>query len=190
MATPATDSDLDLFAELDASDLSARDVAGGKAGITRPIVLPDPAAPATEIIDPFEGQFVRVSDADSLAEAIIRIREYKDQLYTFERLTKDAIVRLTDPNATTKTRRVRGERHRIKVEMPGTSWDQSKLKEAYHAFPQHRDSCLGISSLAVKLREFNKIRNETGPADFETFKAMVLAAEREPTASPTITVEE
>ena len=52
-----------------------------------------------------------------------------------------------------RTTRLRGHNRRVKIEWPDNSWDQSRLKEAWHAYPKLRDELLSISSLRVKLRE-------------------------------------
>jgi hypothetical protein len=89
-----------------------------------------------------------------------------------------------------RTTRLRGEHRRIKVEHPEDGWDQSRLKEAWHAFPKFRDEFLTISSLRVKLRDYKKAVHAKGPADFETFLGMLSAANRGPQGLPRIVLEE
>lgn len=180
----------DLFAgmTLDTADVPvAGEGGGGRRDRGEPLPATERPQPDPFIVDP-AGEVVHCDDPDALAECLIRLKAWKDDIYACERAVKLAVLALTEGDA--KTRRVRGPVHRIKVEMPGKSWEQSILKEAWNAYPQFRDKVLGIGSINVKRREFNKMRNESGPPDFEQFRSMIAAAEREPTALPTVTVEE
>jgi hypothetical protein len=89
-----------------------------------------------------------------------------------------------------RTARVRGERRRVKIEFPDDSWDQSRLKEAYYAYPQFRDEFLTIASIRVRLREYGKAVRESGPEAFETFKGMLVAANRGAKGLPRIVIEQ
>ncbi len=88
-----------------------------------------------------------------------------------------------------RTTRVRGDRRRAKIEWPDDAWEQGRLKEAYHAYPQFRDEFLTIATLRVRLREYGKALRESGPADFQTFKGMLAAANRGPQGIPRIMIE-
>jgi hypothetical protein len=89
-----------------------------------------------------------------------------------------------------RTARVRGDRRRVKIEFPEDSWDQSRLKEAYYAYPQFRDEFLTIASIRVRLREYGKVVRESGPEAFETFKGMLVAANRGAKGLPRIVIEQ
>jgi hypothetical protein len=89
-----------------------------------------------------------------------------------------------------RTARVRGDRRRAKIEFPEDSWNQSTLKEAYYAYPQFRDEFLTIASLRVRLREYGKAVRESGPEAFETFKGMLVAANRGAHGLPRIVIEQ
>lgn len=149
---------------------------------------PTPTTPAAEVVDPLTGEIVSTTDADALIELWARLREIDAQIYAAKTATARALASLTTGDA--KTRRVQGQRLRCVVEMPSTNWDNSRLKEAWHAFPRWRDTYLRISEISPNLREVNKLRNMSGPPDLETFRAMVLGAERESTATPRIKIEE
>lgn len=73
--------------------------------------------------------------------------------------------------------------------MPDDGWEQSVLKEAWNSFPGLREQALRIASISVQKREFTKMPNENGPAEFVTFRDMVKSANKGPSGSPTITVE-
>jgi hypothetical protein len=92
-----------------------------------------------------------------------------------------------DPDC--RTARVRGEQFRAKIEFPADAWGQSKLKEAYNAYPQYRDEFLVIERLKVKLREYDKAIRETGPEPFQQFVQMLKSANRGPQGPAKITVE-
>lgn len=89
-----------------------------------------------------------------------------------------------------KTRRVQGERRRVKLEMPPDSWDQAALKTAWHDFPQHAERLLRIDRLSPRLREVAKLENTSGTRDFQVFRGIILGARREATRPATITIEE
>lgn len=152
-----------------------------------PEPTPTPTTPA-EVVDPLTGEIVPVTDADALIELWTRLREIDQQIYAAKTATARALAALTTGEA--RTRRVQGQRLRCVVEMPPTNWDNSRLKEAWHAFPRWREEYLRIAEVAPNLREVAKLRNMSGPPDLETFRAMVLGAERESTATPRIKVEE
>jgi hypothetical protein len=88
-----------------------------------------------------------------------------------------------------RTTRLRGEHLQVKLEYPDVSWNQSLLKEAWHAFPKFRDEFLGIATLRVKLRASKKAWHTTGPADFQAFLSMLKDAQREPMGMPRVTIE-
>jgi hypothetical protein len=89
-----------------------------------------------------------------------------------------------------RTTRIRGDQRRAKIEYPEDAWQQSQLKEAWHSFPEFRDEFLSIAELRVKLKEYKKALRETGPDDFETFKGMLVAANRGAQGLPRIVIEE
>ena len=141
-----------------------------------------------EILDPTTGELVPAGDIDQLIEAFERIKLADAAIYKAKREVQIALADLTEGKA--KTRRVRGRRRRAKVEMPDSSWDQSILKEAFNSYPQFRDQCLAIASIRVRKREYQKVRNEAGPADFMQFRNMLTQAEGPPTGTPRVTIEE
>lgn len=146
--------------------------------------------PAQELLDPSTGEVIDLSDVDAMAAAFERCKRIADQHYAARNMLGNALAALADGGDTkTKTRRVRGQRYRVKVEMPDDGWDQSMLREAWHSYPQHRESCLKIGTINVGLREWKKLTAESGPPDFELFRDMVRRANRGPSGNPRITVE-
>lgn len=174
--------------EIDLTELGQLEAAAVKAA-SEPLGMPgfDPASEA-EIVDPTTGELVDLADADQLIDCLERIERRDSILYSAKLRVRMAIAALSEGDA--KTRRVRGRRRRAKLEMPEANWNQGKLKEAYHSFPQFRDEFLSIASLRVKLREFKKAENESGPPDFSMFRDMVAGAEVPSTAPPRVTIEE
>jgi hypothetical protein len=49
---------------------------------------------------------------------------------------------------------------------------------------------LRIDSIGVQLREFRELLNTIGGREIEEFRTRLVAARREPTACPRITIEE
>ena len=146
------------------------------------------AVECTEILNPFTGEIIPTDDVDSLIDMLEEIKKADEANYA----AKIQIIRTLAAKAPNekRTERVVGSRRAVKVEHPPKSWDGSKLKEAYHSFPQFRDKYLRIASIEPQLREVEKLRGTAGPADLETFKAIVLSAERESTSNPRISIEE
>lgn len=146
-----------------------------------------PSAEPAEILDPLTGELVSVDDVDSVIDLLESLKRMEDAV-------RDAKVQVTRALAAKaphekKTERVAGQRRVAKIEHPGKSWDNSKLKEAWNSYPKFRDQYLRIAAIDPQLREVDKLRGTSGPADLESFKSMVLSAEREPTASPRISIE-
>ena len=140
------------------------------------------------IVDPITGELVNVTDVDQLVESYQRISEVDSRLYKAKCAIRAALGKLTTGKS--KTRRVRGALHRVIVEMPDANWDNSILKEAWASYPGFAQKFLKIGRIDVKIREFKKLANEFGKPAFESFKAMLLAAQKPPTGLPRIIIEE
>ena len=128
-----------------------------------------------------------MSDVDALISCFESLKETADAISHARGLISQALAAKTDGD--TKTRRVAGRTRIAKVEMPSTKWDNAKLKEAYNSYPAYRSQYLRIVEVAPDLRAVNKLRTMSGPPDLETFKKIVLAAEKPATNNPSITIE-
>jgi len=140
-----------------------------------------------DLICPITGEVINLADVDAMIDCLERVQERDRELYNAKLQLRQALAVLAIGHA--KTRRVRGQRRRCKVEMPDDHYNQTKLREAYHAFPAIRDEFLRISELSVRLREWKKALAESGPPEFETFKKMVLAANEGPQGLPRVTID-
>lgn len=145
-----------------------------------------PIVPAL-IEDPTSGVHLSSTDVDGLAEAYDRIERVQRDLRAASTLIRIAIGR--QATADTRTQRVRGEKHRIKVEMPDPVWSQPRLKELWSEHPVLAPKFLRIEKLGPIAREVTKLRSESGPVEFNTFRDRLLAAEEAPTAPPRIVIE-
>jgi hypothetical protein len=141
-----------------------------------------------EIVNPRSGEILNATDADSLIDAFVELSRAEDEIRQARNLIRAALAALTTGDA--KTRRVRGKRRRAMVIMPNDAWDQSKLREAWEAYPHLREQCLKIDMIRVLLRNWKTLMNETGPRDFEMFKRLIAAANRGPVGWPTIRVDD
>jgi len=144
-------------------------------------------SPAAEIEDPLTGELIDVSDVDALISCFENLKATAEQITYARGLIAQALAAKTE--SVTKTRRIAGKTRIAKIEMPSVKWDNAKLKEAYHAYPKFRDQYLRIAEVAPDMVQLNKLRNMTGEPDLETFKKIVLAAERPATGNPSITIE-
>lgn len=137
-----------------------------------------------ELIHPLTGETINL-DTDSLIRC-------HDNLLTAEHslaaLRREIAGRLASQTEGGRTRYLRGEKLRCKIEMPEDSWSQTILKYAYENCPQYREAFLRITTLAVNLREYRKA--ETGPEAFEAFKDLLRQANRGPTGTPRVTLIE
>ena len=143
---------------------------------------------AAEILDPLTGELVSADDVDMLIDLLDSLKKADEANYA----AKVQVIRALAAKSPheKKTERVAGHRRAVKVEHPSKSWDNSKLKEAWNSYPKFREQYLRIGSIEPQLREVDKLRGTSGPADLESFKSIVLAAEREPTSNPRITIEQ
>jgi hypothetical protein len=141
-----------------------------------------------ELVDPTNGEIISRQDIDGLIDAFERIKAVNDVCYATLIQIRVALAALTE--GTAKTRRVKGRRRKAKVEMPGDSWDQSQLKEAFNSYPQYRDDVLKIDTIGVKLREYAKLINTAGDESFTQFRDMVTRANRGPSGTPSVKVED
>lgn len=148
---------------------------------------PPPDLPGLEIECPLTGEIIEPNDVDGLIDCYERLKLKNDQIYAVLLKIRLALAAQTEGDA--KTRRVQGRRRRAVVEMPSESWEQSILKEAFNSFPQYRDQVLKIDTIGVKLREYKKLVNTSGPPDLTTFRDMVARANRGQTGTPTVKVE-
>lgn len=141
-----------------------------------------------DLIDPSTGELLDPACVDALAEAHERLKAKEAELCASRQLIARRLAALTE--GTAKTRRLRGERTRVKVEMPEPGWNQSQLKSVLNAYPLIAPKYLRIGSVYPIARELAKLRNETGDDSFGNFRDMVLAAELPPSGAPRITIEE
>lgn len=141
------------------------------------------------VMNPVTGAVVDLKDIDSVIRAVKECKELKSDLESFDRLIRQTAVGFT--KGTAKTRRIQGKTLRAKVEMPDDAFDQSILKEAWHAYPKHREKYLRISRIDPQLREVKKLRElSTDDPAFESFKTMIERANQGPQGMPRVTVEE
>jgi hypothetical protein len=140
-----------------------------------------------EFIDPTTGLVVNPSDVDSMVEMYGRVESECRKFYDLKRKIAQAMFERTTGNA--KTRRLEGEKHRIRLEKPDDYWDQSILKEIWNSYPKHRDQFLRIDSIAVKLVPYKQLLNTAGPEDLEQVKKMLNRANRGPMGTPRIKIE-
>ncbi len=143
----------------------------------------------TEIDNPLSpGEFVSVLDIDGLIDMYEQLDSADKRIYGAKLRIREALAGLTEGDA--KTRRVKGKRRTAKITMPDDGWEQSILKEAWNSFPDYAEDVLAIAALRVKLREYKKLVNTSGDASFTTFRDMITNANRGPTGTPTVSIEE
>ena len=92
---------------------------------------------------PLTGELIALSDVDGLIDCFERLKAQSDAIYAVLILIRRTLADKAEGHA--KTRRLRGRRRAVKIEMPGSSWSQGLLKEAFNSYPAFRD---GIAETA------------------------------------------
>ena len=145
-----------------------------------------------ELIHPLHGEVIN-QDTDSLIRCHDDLLTTEHAMAAFRheiarQLAARAATTIADPDGKSRTFYLRGEKLRCRIEVPGDSWNQAILKEAYIQYPKYREKFLRIATLAINIREYKK--SETGPADFVAFKSLLSTANRGPMGTPRITMLE
>jgi len=132
-------------------------------------------------------QWVSDGDVDGLIAAWQRITDAESEIKAAKVELRARILKLTN-HLKGKTRRLAGSERSLLIEMPGSGWDQSILKEAWFAYPQFAPSYLCLERLRPRLREIAKLQNMTGAGDFESFRKILLSAETDSTTTAKISL--
>ena len=147
----------------------------------------DMVGPPRFDFDPTTGEVFDLNDSDDLISTYERVDKKYQILKVFRQDLAHAMANKTEGD--TATRYLRGILRRAKITMPPDLWEQSILKEAWNAYPKHSAEFLRIERIAVKLREWKKLKATTAAKDLESFKGMISRAERPATGTPQIKVE-
>lgn len=150
------------------------------------------AAEETPFVDPTTSEIVDLDDADEMIDAFERIKAKLAELNDARVILVNAMAEKARTGVvatTSRTLRLSGKRRMVKIELPPDGFNQSKLKEAYYAYPQFRDRCLSIATLSLKKVEYSKLQRESGTPDFNVFRNMLASACSGPAGNPTVTVE-
>lgn len=141
-----------------------------------------------EEIDSVELSSIDPDNIDGLIAAYARIDRQIDDLIAAKTNIR-AIVKEKVKHLKTKTRRLAGTSLAFKVTMPDDSWEQEKLRKVWNTFQDLAPQYLKISEISPIAAEVKKLENTAGEGGFEEFREAVLAAKREPTALPTLSIE-
>lgn len=152
-----------------------------------PVAQSPPTPAVSEIMDPLTGELIRTDDVDGLVDLFESLKKQGDAICVARIEVQRALA--SQVPGEKKTERIVGRRRAVKIEHPSTTWDSSKLKEAWNSYPQFRDQYLSLGTITPKLVEVKKLKGTQGPPDLETFKNIVMSAERAPTGNPSITIE-
>ena len=142
------------------------------------------------VIHPRTKEKIMSDDIDGLADLYESVTQQQRQIKELVRTIKIFFVAATDTEA--KTRYLKGDRRKVKIEMPGPNWNQGLLKDAWENpdYAECREEVLKIDRIGVKLREFKKAVKTSGSESWTKFRDEVQAAKEEPTRSPTVSVIE
>lgn len=141
-----------------------------------------------EIINPLTGEIIEQT-YDDLAENIHMVNEYIKHLSYFVRQARVILAEMSPKAEDSYTSYARGEKYRIKIVYPANQWDNNSLQNAWNFYPEYRQY-LRISKIEPNMREIKKLKKEIGDSNFQKFKEIVLAAERESNSPPVITIVE
>jgi len=143
----------------------------------------------TAVLHPLSGELLDTKNVDGLIDAWEDLQAEEQRLRAARMAIALRLAEQAPREGDSHTTRLRGNRRKVRIEYPADSWDQSVLKEAWHAYPAFRDEYLRISEVSVNLREYSKALRENGPEPFGCFKRMLQSANRGPTGTPRIVVE-
>lgn len=144
------------------------------------------------------GSPVDYRDAEALIEAHTQWEAIRKVAATNKALLTDMIARHAPTEGTSRTKRVPlPEGRSIKLVLPrAKTFDGKKLLAAWEALSTEatiawRDKLLSIKSVAVNLKEWDKIRDSTTSPDeaFKMVQSLIKGAEKETGESPKITLE-
>ena len=140
------------------------------------------------VIHPITGELIDTSSVDRMAEAWESIQKVMADLSAVAAQIRYRLGQMS--TGETKTRRVRGDRCRMRIEMPSDKWDSAALRELWITCPYYAIRYLRIGEIVPIMAEIQKLKNETGDAMFMKFREAVLNANRGPHGLPRITIEE
>ena len=139
------------------------------------------------VMDPRTGEVIDPKDVDALAEKYAELDAIAKQIGETLRAIRLALSDLSQGDA--QTRRVRGERSRVKLVFDGPRWNQGTLRQIWKQYPLLAPDFIRIERLAPKLVEVRKLQNECGGQDFAHFRKLLLDAEEPNTAPPRVYLE-
>lgn len=139
------------------------------------------------ITDPTTGEVIDPRNVDQMVEAYARLDALHREVGEALRSIRSALGELSNGDA--RTRRVRGDHHRVRLEMPDPTWDQKKLRQAWDEFPKLAQEFIRIAQFAPKLREVKKAENESGSPEFTSFRDLLMSAKEPSTAPPRVYLE-
>lgn len=140
------------------------------------------------IADPTTGELISITDVDELASALNRINRIVASMSAAQMEIRAAIAFLAQGEG--QTLRVRGAKHRCRVELPDDHLEQSVLRSAWDKYPGIADQVLKVERIGLKKTEWKKWQNERGPLEFEQCKAEIKSAISPSMSIPKVTVEE
>lgn len=141
------------------------------------------------LTDPVTLELIDTTDPDALADAVVRCGQLMGELSFVRAECSRMLAELSSGDAKTRRLVTPGGRT-LKIEMPSTTFDGKTLKALWDSHAELARQYLRIASIEVQRREVDKLRNTSGPEQFEKFKALVLGAERPPSGTPRIVVEQ
>lgn len=141
---------------------------------------------ALEITDPQTGEVL--DTVDKLLEAHQRWEGVAKMAYATKQLIASELGARAPGDS--RTRRLRGEQYRARLEFPDPVDDQAKLRKVLAKWPDLARTYLTYTGLRPVAKEVKKLEKETGPPRFEEFKAALLAAKKPSTAAPKVVIEE
>ena len=108
-----------------------------------------------EFVCPITGEVIPEADIDALIDALERVKAQEGDLRQFRMLLGQFFVERTN-DFDARTRRIRGNRRRCKIELADESWDQKTLKQAWTEFPELAKQYMAIESVKLQMKEWKK----------------------------------
>lgn len=141
------------------------------------------------LMNPNTGKRVDPDDIDGLIDALEIVKQHMTRVFTHKAVLEEALfARVSELK--TKTRRVKGERRKVRIEMPSDRQDNDRLKVIVEKYKVIWPQLIRVATYSIKMREFKKALNTEGNEAWNEYRDAVKTAILEPTAKPKFIIEE
>ncbi len=136
------------------------------------------------VMDPMNGEILPLTTNDQLVNTLDRLNQLAAMVAEARKYVQIAIV-----DRAHGASRLEGDTRCARLTKQPRKWNQSRLKDLWHRFPELRERFLRIATLAPNLNEVKKLENTSCDGDLSRFRMLLAVSEEEQTLPPTVTIE-